>query len=229
MNPILSASNLGVSFDGKSLFEGLNFELEEGKTLAILGPNGAGKTVLLRSLLGLQDCKGEIRWRAGVRLGYVPQRVPLNRELPITVSDFFSLKSGPRVDVPQALAAVGISEERFGSKQLGFLSTGQFQRVLMAWALASSPDVLLVDEPMAGVDLGGEETIYSLLSHTQAHSRLSIVLVTHDLSVVPDLAHRVLCIGTHKACFGPPTELLTPEVLRGIFGSEAKFFEHHHD
>ena len=192
----------------------------------ILGPNGAGKTVLLRALLGLVPYRGGVSWKAGVRIGYVPQRVPLNKELPITVADFFELKKTRPAGVPALLRRVGITQEDFPGQQLGLLSSGQFQRVLIAWALVNDPNVLLFDEPTAGIDIGGEETIYDLLHRTQRERRLSVILVTHDLSTVCSEATNVLCINNKVSCYGPPREILDPEVLQKIYGKEIKFYRH---
>ncbi|HEX5418881.1 MAG TPA: ATP-binding cassette domain-containing protein, partial [Gammaproteobacteria bacterium] len=149
---ILSVSNLTVELDGKLIFEDLSFDLRDQETLVILGPNGAGKTVLLRSLLGLLPHRGRVVWKTGVRIGYVPQRIPLNRELPVTVADFFELRGARRETVPAQLRLVGIVDPDFPSKPLGLLSSGQFQRVLIAWALLNDPNVLLFDEPTNDLD-----------------------------------------------------------------------------
>jgi zinc transport system ATP-binding protein len=227
--PVLQVSHLGVAFDGKSVFEDLSFGLKEGETLLILGPNGGGKTVLLRALLGLLPYRGLVSWRPGIRLGYVPQRVPLNKELPLSVGDFFALKNVRLANVAALLRQVGIAEEKFPGKQLGLLSSGQFQRVLIAWALVNDPDVLLFDEPTAGVDIGGEETIHTLLQRIQQERHLSIILVTHDLSVVYRDATNVLCLNNRTSCYGPPTQILDPKVLQTIYGSEMQFYRHTHD
>jgi len=184
MEPILRVSRLHVRLDGRDIFRDLSFKLHENETLVVLGPNGCGKTVLLQALLGLLPYQGEVLWRPGLKIGYVPQRVPLNRELPITVEDFFRLKKVSSHDAAEALQKVGLTESKFSGKQLGILSSGQFQRLLIAWALVSLPDVLLFDEPTAGIDIGGEETIHTLLKKMQSERRLAVILVTHDLSAV---------------------------------------------
>lgn len=226
---VLSVSALGVELDGKVILENLNFDLRERETLVILGPNGAGKTVLLRALLGLLPYRGRVSWKVGARIGYVPQRIPLNKELPVTVADFFELKKTKPANLPDLLRQVGIVDNDFPLKQLGLLSSGQFQRVLIAWALTSDPDVLLFDEPTAGVDVGGEETIYSLLRRTQQERNLAVILVTHDLSTVYSQATNVLCINNKVSCYGPPKEILDPGVLQRIYGKEIRFYRHAHE
>lgn len=226
---VLRVLHLGVELDGKVIFQDLNFELRDRETLSILGPNGAGKTVLLRALLGLVPCHGQVHWRAGVRIGYVPQRVPLNKELPVTVADFFGMKRTSLKDVAGLLSQVGITDGDFPQRRLGILSSGQFQRVLIAWALVNDPNVLLFDEPTAGIDVGGEETIHTLLQRTQCERRLALILVTHDLSVVYGYATNVLCLSNRTSCYGPPRQVLDPKVLQSMYGSEVKFYQHAHD
>jgi zinc transport system ATP-binding protein len=225
---ILAVSNLTVELGGTIILENLSFDLRDEETLVILGPNGSGKTVLLRSLLGLLPYRGQVEWRPGTRIGYVPQRIPLNRELPVTVADFFELRKAARSAVPGLLAQVGLSDPAFPHKPLGLLSSGQFQRVLIAWALMNDPKVLLFDEPTAGIDVGGEETIHKLLQRTRRQRRLSMILVTHDLGSVYGEATNVLCINNRTAYYGSPSEILEPEILRSVYGSEAKFYRHSH-
>ena len=229
ISEILKVSQLRVEFDRKVVIPNLSFVLEEEQSLVILGPNGAGKTVLLRSLLGLLPYQGVISWKSGLKLGYVPQRVPLNRDLPVSVEDFFTLKNTARNHSLELLKEVGISDALFLNQQLGTLSSGQFQRVLIAWALSNDPDVLLFDEPTAGIDIEGEETIHTLLHKTQQERKLSVILVTHDLSTVYGRATHVLCMNNKIFCYGPPKEILNSETLRKIYGTDIKLFEYIHD
>ena len=226
---VLKVADLAVAFDEQFVFQGISFELQAEETLVILGPNGAGKTLLLRALMGLVPYRGEISWRTGTRLGYVPQRVPLNKELPITVADFFDFKRVSPAQTAALLNRVGIVDSVILKRPLGVLSSGQFQRVLVAWALADDPNVLLLDEPTAGVDLGGQETIHKLIRRIKQERGLSIVLVTHDLNVVYSEATNVLCLGSGTSCYGPATTALDPQVLQAIYGFDVKFYRHAHD
>lgn len=227
--PILRVSDLSVVLEGDTIFNHLNFDLYENETLVILGPNGAGKSVLLKALLSILPFRGEISWRQGAKLSYVPQRVPLNRDIPMTVSDFFELKYIPWETAAPMLQRVGIANEAFRTQQLGTLSTGQFQRVLIAWAMVAEPDVILMDEPMAGVDMSGEDIIHSFLHNTQSRKRnLATVLVTHDLSMVYSEATRVLCLNRDKFFVGSPMEILDPKRLQDIYGREVSFIRHDH-
>jgi zinc transport system ATP-binding protein len=222
---MLEVEGLGVTLDGRAVLEGLSFSVARGEILTILGPNGAGKTVLLRALLGLLPCEGSVRWRAGIRIGYVPQRLPYIRNIPVSVADFFALKRRPGADVRELLRTVGLGQELM-TRRMGELSSGQFQRILIAWALAGDPQVLLFDEPTAGIDIGGEETVYRLLSRLHRERHLTMLLVTHDLAVVYELSSTVLCLNKAPICHGPPVEVLTAETLRQMYGAEVKYHRH---
>ena len=224
-NIILKVKNLNVRLEKEEIIKDLSFEIKQGDVLTVLGPNGAGKTVLLRTLLGILPYKGEIDWQKEVKIGYVPKRLPFIKETPMSVEEFFELKRASRKEIREILNSVG-----FGSalnKKIGELSSGQFQRILVAWALVGNPDVLLFDEPTTGIDIGGEETIYSLLSKLKEERNLTILLVTHDLSVVFKFSDYVICLNKCPICQGIPKEVLTPEVLQKLYGQEVKFYVHY--
>jgi zinc transport system ATP-binding protein len=225
---VLEVTGLRVVLGGEVIIEHLSFTVERGEVLTILGPNGAGKTVLLRALLGIVPHEGVITWRGGVRTAYVPQRVPYVRDVPLTVADFFGLKKRAAIGVREALTAVGLGEELAGQR-MGVLSFGQFQRVLIAWALAGDPQVLLFDEPTAGVDVGGAETVYALLDRLHRERHLAMLIVTHDLSVVSKLSDTVLCLNKRWTCRGAPLTVLTPENLQKLYGAEVKYYPHRHE
>jgi zinc transport system ATP-binding protein len=226
---MLKVKNLSVDLAGEKIIQDLNFEVKENETLILLGPNGAGKTVLLRALLGFVPFKGEISWRKGVRISYVPQRVPLVRDFPLSLEDFFGLKKVSKERAKEYLGLVGMGDDSFLQKRIDNLSSGQFQRVLIAWGLVGNPQVLLFDEPTAGIDLGGEETIYSLLAKLKKEKGLTVILVTHDLSLVYKEADNVLCFNKKMFCQGKPREILTAQNLSELFGGEMSFYSHHHE
>ena len=226
LETILKVKNLNVRLNNEKIIEDLSFEVKEGDVLTILGPNGAGKTVLLKTLLGLLPYKAEIEWQKEVKIGYVPQRLPFIKDIPMSVEEFFKLKGVLKEEIKEILNSVGF-EESFLNKKIGELSSGQFQRILVAWALVGNPDVLLFDEPTAGIDISGQETIYSLLSKLKEERNLTILLVTHDLSVVFKFSDYVICLNKCPICQGIPKEVLTPEILYKLYGEEVKFYEHH--
>ena len=226
--PVLQVSDLKVTLEGRAVLANLSFIVRRGEILTILGPNGAGKTVLLRALLGAVPYEGSITWKKGTRIGYVPQRLPYIKDIPLSVADFFALKRNAGPDVQEMLRTVGLAGE-LGKKRIGDVSSGQFQRVLIAWALAGDPDVLLFDEPTTGVDIGGEETVYALLARLHRERNLTMLIVTHDLAVVHRLSSTVLCLNKQAICQGPPISTLTPENLQRLYGAEVKFYEHKHE
>ena len=225
---VLQVSDLKVTLEGRAVLAKLSFIVRRGEILTILGPNGAGKTVLLRALLGTVPHEGSITWKKGTRIGYVPQRLPYIKNIPLSVADFFALKRNAGPDVEGMLRTVGLAGE-LGRKRIGDLSSGQFQRVLIAWALAGDPHVLLFDEPTTGVDISGEETVYGLLARLHRERNLTMLIVTHDLAVVHRLSSTVLCLNKHPICQGPPISTLTPENLQRLYGAEVTFYEHRHD
>ena len=223
---ILKVKNLSVQLGGEKILENISFEVKEGEVLTLLGPNGAGKTVLLKTLLGIFPYKGEIIWKKGIRIGYVPQRLAFIKDIPMTVEEFFKLKDVSKKETENILKKIGLSEVL--EKEVGKLSSGQFQRILIGWALSKDPQVLLFDEPMTGIDIKGEESIYSLLGKLKKERNLTILLVTHDLSVVYKFSDYVICLNRYPICQGKPREILTPEGLEKLYGQEVKFYQHTH-
>ena len=223
---ILKVKNLSVQLGGEKILENVSFEVKEGEVLTLLGPNGAGKTVLLKTLLGIFPYKGEIIWKKGIKIGYVPQRLAFIKNVPMTVEEFFKLKDVSKKETENILKKIGLSEVL--EKEVGKLSSGQFQRILIGWALSKDPQVLLFDEPMTGIDIKGEESIYSLLGKLKKERNLTLLLVTHDLSVVYKFSDYVICLNRYPICQGKPREILTPEGLEKLYGQEVKFYQHTH-
>lgn len=227
---ILEVKNLNVELHGVKVLEDINFDVEKGEVLAIIGPNGAGKTLLLKSLIGLIPFKGEVRWLKGVKTGYVPQRMDIETDVPLTVREFFLLRGrlASKDKVAEALKYVQLDESILKSG-LGEISVGQRQRVLVAWAVLGSPDVLLFDEPTADIDIAGQESIYKMLYHLQKNLGLTVILVSHDLNVVYRHANTVLCLNRKNLCYGAPDKVLSTEQLLTLYGGENAFFHHKHD
>jgi zinc transport system ATP-binding protein len=223
---ILKVKKLNVKLENEEIIKDFSFEMKEGEILTILGPNGAGKTVLLKTLLGILPYQGEIKWQKEIKIGYVPQRLPFIKDTPMSVREFFGLKGVSKKEIKETLNSAGL-EDSFLNKNIGELSSGQFQRILVVWALIGNPDVLLFDEPTTGIDIGGEETIYTLLIKLKEKRNLTILLVTHDLSIVFKFSDFAICLNKCSICQGVPKEVLTAETLRKLYGEEIKFYEHH--
>jgi len=223
---ILKVKNLKVVLDKEKILENLSFKVKKGEVLTILGPNGAGKTVLLKTLLGIFPYQGEIIWKKGIKIGYVPQRLPFIKNIPLSIKDFFKLKNISENETKKILKEIAL-EEVF-EKEVGKLSSGQFQRILIGWALVKNPDVLLFDEPTTGIDLPGKETIYSLIKRLKEKRNLTILLISHDLNVVYKFSDYVICLNKKALCEGKPKIILSPENLQKLYGGEIKFYKHSH-
>lgn len=197
---ILAVSDLTIEFDGHRIVEDLSFELVRDSTLAIIGPNGAGKSVLFRALLGLIDFEGKIAWHPDARIGYVPQKLSVAKDLPLTVLEFLELKEKDQSKINEVLHLVGFRTRaehihhdiRVLKTRLGSLSGGELQRIMMAYALLGNPNVLLLDEPTAGVDIAGEETFYELFAKLKKDKDLTIIFISHDMEVVKKYADEII-------------------------------------
>jgi len=229
---ILKVDNLTVRLDGQKILHDISFDLKRGDTVAIVGPNGAGKSVLFRTLLNLVPYTGTITWAKDIKINYIPQRFTIDRDFPLTVQEFLQFKTKNHHTILSALRSVGITDEHhinhhLLNQRLGWLSGGQIQRVLIAWAIIDQPDVILFDEPTAGIDVGGEETIYHLIKKLKDEKDLTILIISHDLNVVYKHATAVLCLNKDMICYGTPADALDPSALKALYG-EATFFTHHH-
>jgi zinc transport system ATP-binding protein len=228
---LLAVKHLSVQLDDRFIVEDLSFDLEPGERLSILGPNGAGKTVLLKALLNLLPYRGEIHWSAGVRIGYVPQKIDADTHLPLTFTDLFRAKCTTLKiaydEVHDIAGRVGLTTQILKTP-VGHLSGGQFQRGLIGYSLIGSPNVLLMDEPTASVDEPGEEHIYELINRLQTQHNLASIMVSHDLSFVFRYATKVLCLNRQQVCFGSPKEALSSEVLTKLYGESVGFYDHDH-
>ena len=228
---MLAVRKLTVMAGKNRILDDVGFEVFRGDVLAVIGPNGAGKTTLFRALLGMQDFKGEVAWKKGVRIGYVPQRMEIENDIPLTVLEFLRLRGSEnfsRAKAKEALEAV-VLPERMLDLGFGEISVGQRQRVLIAWALLGKPEVLLFDEPTADIDIRGQESIYQLLHHLQDKYNMTIILISHDLNIVYKYAEKVLCLNRAKICFGVPQEVLNPEQMQKLYGGEHAFYHHLED
>ncbi len=194
---VLRVRNLGVTLDGRCILRDVGFDVEEGETIAVIGPNGAGKTVLLKTLLGMMPHTGEISWRHGVSIGYVPQKIDADRTVPLNALNLLRAKAriiGAGDDAIAATVAIVNVPEEILTTQIGKLSGGQFQRMLIAFALLGKPEVVLFDEPTASMDEPGEEQIYELIQRLEDQMKIAAIVVSHDHLFVERFADRVLSI-----------------------------------
>lgn len=226
---VLEVADISVRFGRTKILDRLSFEVPRGTALAVIGPNGAGKTVLFQALIGAIPHEGSIRWAKGTRIGYVPQKLDIERDLPVTGDDFLRAKAAVTGaspgELPRALELVSLAA-RVAAMPIGTLSGGQFQRLLVAAALVGQPTVLLLDEPTAGVDEPGQETMNETIERLRREQGLTVVLISHDLSVVYRYASNVLCLARGSACFGAPKTTLTPATLERLYGAPVGYHVH---
>jgi zinc transport system ATP-binding protein len=234
----LEVTSLTVWFETleRPAVEDVSFTLEQGQIAILIGPNGSGKSTVLRAILGLIPCRGEIRVfgrpvQAAYReIGYVPQRLGFDQTLPLTTREAIRMPLGPARDpatdatVRHFVEVLGIGS--FLDKPLGALSGGQLKRALIARAMATTPRLLLLDEPEAGVDVGGEQTLYELLDQLVTHHALTALICSHELDLVYRYAHQVLCLNRRLQCTGPPSEVLTAEALAQLYGPVSTLYRH---
>jgi zinc transport system ATP-binding protein len=229
MDHVLEVNRLSVRFGDIKVLTDLSFSVAKGSSLAVIGPNGAGKTVLFQALIGTLPSEGTIRWAPDVRIGYVPQKLDLDRDVPITGMDFLRARSPltrrSNGEITRVLDLVGVSTE-VRKSMIGTLSGGQFQRLLLAFALLGNPSVLLLDEPTAGIDEPGQRRLNELIHRLQEERSLTVLFISHELAVVYRYATNALCLGRGRACFGTPGKILTRDLLDEIYGMPVDFHVH---
>lgn len=231
---LLQLSGVGWRADGRDILTGVDLKVQRGEIVTVIGPNGAGKSTLVRIAVGLLKPHGGSCHRPdGLRIGYVPQALTLDPSLPLTVEGFMRLQARrpDRAAVVRALAETGI--EALIQRSVHALSGGEWQRLLLARALLQKPDLLVLDEPMQGVDLTGQEALYRLLAGIPARYGCGILMVSHDLHLVMAATDRVVCLNGHVCCAGHPEAVSShPEYLR-LFGWQGSqglaVYSHHHD
>ena len=230
---LISAERICVSLGGVEVLHDVSLGLAAGEIVTILGPNGSGKSTLLRALLGIIPvAEGRILRQGGLRIGYVPQRLMVDRTMPITLRRFLSLPT--RVSdaaAAEALTRVGMAgHER---KQMTALSGGQMQRVLLARALLGKPQVLMLDEPTQGLDQLGEAAFYRLIEEVRRDTGAAVLMISHDLHVVMAASDRVICLNGHICCEGTPRVVSTAPEYRALFGLGTQgalaLYQHEHD
>lgn len=227
---LLSARGVSLARGGRTILEHVDIDIGAGEIVTLIGPNGAGKTTLVRALLGLEKVdSGTITRRPDVKIGYAPQRFDRDPAIPVTVERFLGLGlPDANADVPAVLEEVGAS--RVAGQQLHALSGGELQRVVLARALLRNSTLLVLDEPVRGVDYVGEAELYGLIGRLRTTRGLGVLLVSHDLHVVMAQSDRVICLNRHVCCSGvPETVSQHPEYAR-LFGAQAAraFAVYHH-
>ena len=247
MRPFVELEEVDFSYGEIRVLEGINLTVEAGDFLGIIGPNGSGKTTLLRIMLGLlEPDHGRVRlfghppssFRQWGRLGYVPQKATLDPALPATVQEVVAtglvpalglwgrVRAAERRRIQEVLAHVGM--DAHAGARIGALSTGQQQRVLIARALVSNPEMLILDEPTGGVDPEAQTSLYALLHHLNRERDVTLILVSHDIGVVAKEVTKLACLNRRLIFHGRPGDFLSDAALTALYGPAVRIVSHDH-
>ncbi len=231
---LLEAKGISVTRSGRSLLQSAHLQLHQGKITTLIGPNGAGKTTLVRSILGLIKPDAGSVWRKpDLRLGYMPQKLHLDASFPLRVERFLTLAGKPLADWDQTLQLTGIAPLLKSPMQN--LSGGETQRVLLARALLRDPQLLVLDEPVQGVDITGQAALYELIHQIRNQRQCGVLLVSHDLHLVMATTDVVICLNQHICCQGHPEQVTNDPAYIALFGDQPEraaamaIYTHHHD
>ncbi|WP_417412244.1 ATP-binding cassette domain-containing protein [Hoeflea sp.] len=231
--PLISLERAGAERAGRWLVRGVDLTIRKGEIVTLIGPNGSGKSTTAKIALGvIKPDEGSAHRKPGLRVGYVPQKLSVDWTLPLTVARFMHLTGGVSAAAAgEALAATGISH-LLGS-EVRNLSGGEFQRAMLARAIARKPDLLVLDEPVQGVDYSGEIALYNLIKQIRDDIGCGVLLISHDLHVVMAATDRVICLNGHVCCQGTPVAVASSDEYRRMFGDRVDatlaVYEHDHD
>jgi zinc transport system ATP-binding protein len=229
---LIRLDGIAVSFNGQTVLDDVELSVRPGEIVTLIGPNGAGKTTLVRVVLGLlQPERGNVRRTPRLRIGYMPQKLHVDATLPLSVLRFLRLVPG--VDRKRALAALAeVGAEQVIDSPLQSISGGEMQRVLLARALLREPQLLVLDEPVQGVDVAGQAELYRLISRLRERHDCGVLMVSHDLHLVMSATDQVVCLNRHVCCSGHPEQVSGDPAFIELFGQDAKslaVYHHHHD
>ena len=230
--PLITAKNLTIAIGGTPILDGVDLAIRPGEIVTLIGPNGSGKTTLVRALLGLVPAASGRVVRNTSRIGYVPQSFARDRSLPLTALRFLtSFGAAGEVGAREALVRTGVSHA--AERQLSSLSGGEMARVALARALLKRPELLVLDEPLAGVDIAGEAALYELIAGMRTELGAAILLVSHDLHVVMAAADHVVCLNRHICCEGDAAAVVRDPAFIALFGPQVAdqiaLYTHRHD
>jgi zinc transport system ATP-binding protein len=231
---IFSAENLSYLTPTKAILEGVSFDIKKGSFTTLIGPNGAGKSTLLKLMLGfLKPTQGTLKWLNSLRIGYMPQKLQIDTSFPLSVGRLFDLKPGcldlkDRQRIEQLTQTQELQNRLFSE-----LSGGELQRVLLTYALLGNPDVILLDEPMQGLDIDAESVFLNILHALKYEYEKTLFMVSHDLHMVFKHSDHVICLKTHVCCQGTPSSIQEDPAYHVLFGhrkdSLMALYAHQHD
>jgi zinc transport system ATP-binding protein len=228
---LIEAKGVCLELDGKQILDKVDICLHKGEIITLIGPNGAGKSTLVRVILGLlKHDSGEVRLAPKLRIGYMPQRLTIDPVLPLTVRRFLTLAQRcPESKLTETLTEVGAKDLLDSAMQT--LSGGETQRVLLARAMLRNPDLLILDEPVQGVDITGQEELYRLIGTIRKRHGCGILMISHDLHMVMSATDQVLCLNRHVCCSGHPDKVRVDPSYVALFGQTPVLmpYSHQHD
>ena len=231
-NILVKLNQVGFRIKDKWLVKGVSLQIEKGQIVTLIGPNGSGKSTTAKIALGIyKKIDGEVEKYTN-KVGYVPQKISIDWTLPLRVRDFMVLTENLKdEDINEALSLTGVIQLK--NKNLGDLSGGEFQRVLIARAISKKPDLLVLDEPVQGVDFTGEIALYKLIKKITDELNCGILLISHDLHTVMSATDHVVCLNGHVCCSGSPMDVAKNNEYKALFGEQASQilsrYEHRHD
>ena len=231
-NILVKLKKAGFRLKDKWLVKGVSLQIEKGQIVTLIGPNGSGKSTTAKIALGIyKKIDGEVEKYTN-KVGYVPQKISIDWTLPLRVKDFMVLTENLKdEDINEALSLTGVIQLK--NKNLGDLSGGEFQRVLIARAISKKPDLLVLDEPVQGVDFTGEIALYKLIKKITDELNCGILLISHDLHTVMSATDHVVCLNGHVCCSGSPIDVAKNNKYKALFGEQASQilsrYEHRHD
>lgn len=229
---LIEARGLSKRFAGHTVLEGVDFRIRSGEVVTLVGLNGCGKTSLLRILLKLlAPDAGDVTHKAGLSIGYLPQKFHMDSVVPMTVAAFLRLSAQNTDIFSQYVGELSI--QLLLERQMDRLSGGELQRVLLARAMMRQPDILVLDEPVQGVDISGQAELYQLISNMNKRHGCAVLMVSHDLHLVMAATDHVICLNRHVCCSGHPHQVSKDPAFLRLFGDQAAktlaLYEHHHD
>ena len=228
LKPLIELKGVSKGFAERPILQAIDLCLLPGRIVTLIGPNGAGKTTLVKVVLGLLKAdEGRVRRSSNLRVGYMPQKLQIDPTLPLRVDRFLRFANADRDACVKALERVGAGHLMRHS--VGALSGGETQRLLLARALLRKPNLLVLDEPVQGVDVMGQEALYQLIGELRQELNCGILMVSHDLHLVMAATDEVVCLNRHVCCHGTPQQVSVDPAFVALFGSKTALYSHQHD